>query len=604
MNAPEALLADRYRLVRVIASGGMGVVWEAWDERLDRTVAVKQLHTVAGITDEEAELAKLRAMREARITARLHHPHAVSVFDAVEHEGRPCLVMPFLEATPLSALLHQRGSLPLTEASRIGAEIASALAAAHRLGIVHRDVKPGNVLITPDGAAHISDFGISHAMGDPTLTAAGMFHGTPAYLAPEVARGQESTFASDVFSLGSTLYAAVEGEPPFGSEPNSLVLLHKVAAAQVHPPRHAGPLTPFLLKMLSRDPQARPTMEEVAAFLVQLEPPAPLAEPASRLPIVVAQVSAPAPATRGPRTTPAAPAPPVEAAQAPHAAEAARDDPSAVASAPKTHAEPELASAPKTHAEPELIPTARTTGAATAPPAPPSITPAGAAAAPVQPPPDTGHRPARRRAFVPILVVVSIVAALFVAFAALTGLFDRAPETREPDAGPTAAATAGSPEAASPTPRGESAVPAPEQTAGPSATPEPEADDETEAATQSTPEPEQDDDGADRAGQLASAVTDYYALMPEDTDAAWPRMTDDYRQNHAGGRAAFEAFWGDVAEVTVSEVDPSPPDRAEATLTYVFDDGRVVVERTAYQFAEQGGTLRIAATEVLSSSGA
>ena len=205
----------------------MGVVWEAWDERLERAVAVKQLHALPGVPEAEAELAKDRAMREARITARLHHPHAVPVFDAVEHDGQPCLIMQLLPSTPLSAVLRDDGPLPLGQVARIGAEIAAALTAAHTLGIVHRDVKPGNILITPDGKAHISDFGISHAMGDATLTRTGMIHGTPAYLAPEVARGEDASFPADVFSLGSTLYAALEGSPPFGSEGNSIALLHK-----------------------------------------------------------------------------------------------------------------------------------------------------------------------------------------------------------------------------------------------------------------------------------------------------------------------------------------------------------------------------------------
>ena len=271
MSVPQTLLAERYRLVRVIATGGMGVVWEAWDERLQRPVAIKELRTGAGVTDAEAEQAKNRAMREARITARLHHPHAVPVFDAVEHEGRPCLIMQYLPSTPLSAVLRQRGRLEPHEVARFGAEIASALAAAHRLKIVHRDVKPGNILITEEGSAHISDFGISHALGDATLTRTGMVYGTPAYLAPEVARGGESTYASDVFSLGSTLYAALEGEPPFGSDPNSIALLHRVASGDMTPPRHAGVLEPFLLDMLSAEPRKRPSMKAIASLLAGLQ---------------------------------------------------------------------------------------------------------------------------------------------------------------------------------------------------------------------------------------------------------------------------------------------------------------------------------------------
>ena len=142
MAEPHALLADRYRLVRQVGSGGMGVVWEAWDARLERPVAVKQLRPQVGLSPEEAELAKNRAMREARITARLHHRNAVPVFDVVEHEGQPCLIMQFLPSVPLSKVLKESGPLGVHEAAGIGAQVASALAAAHGLGIVHRDVKP------------------------------------------------------------------------------------------------------------------------------------------------------------------------------------------------------------------------------------------------------------------------------------------------------------------------------------------------------------------------------------------------------------------------------------------------------------------------------
>ena len=267
MSAPDDLIAGRYRLVRLVGKGGMGSVWEAMDERLHRPVAVKQLHAQLGLSPDETELANQRAMREARITARLHHRHAVPVFDVVEHQGRPCLIMQFLPSMALSAVLREGGPLQPEEATQVGAQISSALAAAHAVGIVHRDVKPGNILIADDGAALITDFGISHAMGDTTLTATGLVHGTPAFLAPEVARGSESTFASDVFSFGSTLYAALEGAPPFGSDSNSIALLHRVASGEFPPPPHGGPLTPIVLQMLSLDPQARPSMKAAADTL-------------------------------------------------------------------------------------------------------------------------------------------------------------------------------------------------------------------------------------------------------------------------------------------------------------------------------------------------
>ena len=270
MSGPDALIAGRYRLVNRIAAGGMGIVWQAWDELLQRPVAVKQLRPQPGLSDAETELISQRAMREARITARLHHQHAVPVYDIVEYQGKPCLVMQYLPSTSLQRIVNEQGPMPPTEAARIGGEVAAALAAAHAAGIVHRDVKPGNILIAEDGAAKITDFGISHALGDTTLTSTGMVTGTPAYLAPEVARGEESSFASDVFSLGATLYAATEGVPPFGSDQNPMAVLHRVASGRVNPPQRSGPLTPLLQRMLAADPADRPPMIDVAHTLTAL----------------------------------------------------------------------------------------------------------------------------------------------------------------------------------------------------------------------------------------------------------------------------------------------------------------------------------------------
>ncbi|MGO4363239.1 serine/threonine-protein kinase, partial [Terrabacter sp. RAF57] len=276
------LIAGRYRLMNRIGSGGMGHVWLAWDERLSRAVAVKQLHSPVGLDEADARVAHARAMREARNTARLHHPNAVPVFDVVDHDGQPCLVMQYLPSRSLHAVLAERGPLPVREVAQLGAELGSALAAAHRADIVHRDVKPGNVLVAEDGTARITDFGISHAVGDVSLTSTGMVTGTPAYLAPEVARGAPSSPASDVFSLGATLYAAVEGSPPFGTGNNPMALLHRVASGSITPPGD-GPLAPVLLAMLAASPDDRPSMQDVSADLAEVAagrpPRGPVAPP-------------------------------------------------------------------------------------------------------------------------------------------------------------------------------------------------------------------------------------------------------------------------------------------------------------------------------------
>nr|WP_218862666.1 serine/threonine-protein kinase [Actinopolyspora biskrensis] len=261
------MVAGRYRVQRRIGSGAMGVVWECVDERLQRTVAVKQLVMQPGLEAAEAEEARQRAMREGRIAARLQHPHAVSVYDVAEEEGQPVLVMEYLPSTSLAAMMSESGPLPPREVARIGAQVADALGAAHAVGVVHRDIKPGNVLLGEDGTVKITDFGISRAQGDISVTQTGMLAGTPAYLSPDVACGKEPSGASDVFSLGATLYAAVEGHPPFGQSENTLALLHAVAAGKVEPPQQAGPMTDPLMAMLQANNEDRPDMAQVRQML-------------------------------------------------------------------------------------------------------------------------------------------------------------------------------------------------------------------------------------------------------------------------------------------------------------------------------------------------
>ena len=264
------MIAGRYRLDELLASGGMGVVWRGWDQRLERVVAVKQIRLQPGLSVSETNAARDRAMREARITARLHHPGAVPIYDVVEHDGQPCLIMQFLPSVSLQETLHRRRTLPAADVARIGSELAAALTEAHRVGIVHRDVKPGNVLLAEDGSAKLTDFGISRALGDVNLTSTGMVTGTPAYLAPEVARGQSATYASDVYSLGSTLYTATEGHPPVENDDNPMAVLHRAASGHLTPPRRSGPLTPLLLRMLDPDPSLRPGMAEAWSSLTSL----------------------------------------------------------------------------------------------------------------------------------------------------------------------------------------------------------------------------------------------------------------------------------------------------------------------------------------------
>jgi len=244
----------------------MGAVWLARDELLDREVAIKHVLSAAGVSPAEAEEQRSRALREGRIAARLTHPHVIAMYDVALDANDPWLVMEHLPSRSLAAVMTAHGPLPPRQVAQIGAQLADALTAAHLAGVVHRDVKPGNVLIAEgaqgNGVVKITDFGISRANGDVTVTRTGIITGTPAFFAPEAARGEVPTAASDVFSLGATLYAAVEGAPPFGTDENAIALLHTVAAGEVNPPLRAGVLGGALLRMLEPNPSQRPTMEQ------------------------------------------------------------------------------------------------------------------------------------------------------------------------------------------------------------------------------------------------------------------------------------------------------------------------------------------------------
>jgi hypothetical protein len=315
-DAPR--IGNRYRLEERIGVGAMGAVWRGTDELLNRTVAVKELIAaaapVSGSSADAAEESRQRLLREGRIGARLQHAHVISMFDVVVHDDRPWLVMEYLPSRSLAVVLGEKGPMEPREVAAIGRQVADGLAAAHAAGVVHRDIKPGNVLIAEDGRAKITDFGVSRAVDDVQLTRTGMIAGTPAFLAPEVARGQEPTSASDVFALGATLYAAVEGEPPFGLDDNAYALLHKVATGAIRPPESAGPLTALLMRLMSNEPTDRPTAAQARDALAAIAGVTSTAGPAATAPITTRVLSAPKPAAArqpGPSTLTDMPAPPV-----------------------------------------------------------------------------------------------------------------------------------------------------------------------------------------------------------------------------------------------------------------------------------------------------
>lgn len=270
---PDFLLAGRYRLAYKLGGGGMGAVWLAQDTLLDRKVAVKQVTSTARLSDRAAREVRNRAMREGRIAARLSSLHAISMHDVAIEDGEPWLVMEYMPSRSLAQALNTAETLPPYEVAQIGAQVADALTEAHEAGIVHRDIKPGNILIADRGrtlgVVKISDFGISRAKGDVEESDSSVITGTPAYFAPEVARGQDPTEASDVFSLGATLYTAIEGKPPFDIDQDSIALLHRVAKGQIIPPTRCGDLTEPLLHMLEPDPARRPTMAQARDEIIR-----------------------------------------------------------------------------------------------------------------------------------------------------------------------------------------------------------------------------------------------------------------------------------------------------------------------------------------------
>jgi serine/threonine protein kinase len=233
----SALLAGRYRLITRLGSGGMGTVWLARDELLDRQVGVTEVRPLAGVTERERGMLRERTLREARLAARLRHPNVVAVHDVIEDGDQPWIVMELGPARSLRDVIQRGGPLTPQQAAQIGLQVLAALRAAHAIGIMHRDVKPDNVLIDTDGRAVLADFGIAHAHDSPILTASGVVLGSSSYIAPERARGERGGRESDLWSLGATLYSAVEGRPPY-DRPGALVTA--MAAARRTLIRRAG----------------------------------------------------------------------------------------------------------------------------------------------------------------------------------------------------------------------------------------------------------------------------------------------------------------------------------------------------------------------------
>ena len=268
-SSSNRIVCDRYRLVEVLGRGGMGVVWRAEDERLQRQVAIKEVRLPATIPSADREAAQTRALREARAAARLSHPSAVTIFDVQQDDGRAYLVMELVDAPSLAEVLEREGPLSPQRTAEIGLQVLDALETAHAAGITHRDVKPANVMVRPDGSAKLADFGIASIKDDPKITQTGLILGSPSYMAPEQAEGRGSGPKADLWALGATMYYAVEGGPPF-DEGQAIPTLAAVMHDDPRPMQHAGPLAPVIGELLTKDPRDRPSHTETRRMLADV----------------------------------------------------------------------------------------------------------------------------------------------------------------------------------------------------------------------------------------------------------------------------------------------------------------------------------------------
>jgi len=272
MAGTGRVIAGRYRLKGPIGRGAMGTVWRAWDEILDREVAVKELRISDGLPPDERAKAYQRTHREARTAARLSHPGVVTVFDVAEEDERPWIIMELVAARSLDQIIAHDGPLPPHRAAHAGRQLLAALATAHAAGVLHRDVKPSNVLLADGGRAVLTDFGIATFQGDPKLTQTGMVMGSPGFTAPERIQGNPATPASDLWSLGATLYAAVEGHGPFDRAGGAITTMSAIINSDPPSAPSAAGLGAVIDALLRRNPADRPDAATAARMLGAVGP--------------------------------------------------------------------------------------------------------------------------------------------------------------------------------------------------------------------------------------------------------------------------------------------------------------------------------------------
>ena len=497
------MIGRRYRLRSAVGRGGMGTVWLAEDELLGRAVAVKEVHLPPGLPEREREELRHRLLREARVAARLDHPSAVTVYDVVEEDGWPYIVMEFVRASTLAEVIRDESPLPPARVAAIGLDVLGALEAAHAAGIVHRDVKPANIMIRDDGRVTLTDFGIATSSGESSLTSTGLLLGSPSYIAPERARGQAPGPHSDLWSLGATLYTAVEGHAPFErGEP--FLTLAAVTSEDHAPFDRAGPLAEVIEGLLARKPADRLDALAARGMLRAVAGAAPSAPASDATPPGPAEDVAPAPREPGARTTALAWSAVIAAAESDAAPPAA---PPPDVDAPPVTAAPPVAAAGERPA-PVLVPVPGRE--ASAAPVEASPTPAAPRAAPG--PGDAAER-GPRRAWRGLGLVLGLVVFLLAGFG-VNRYLQGGTAAGDAEVGGTSTPAASAPATTPATEDPQALAPDPtagsegdDQEAGQASTVEaPTADGgESAEATQDAPapSPEQPSQGAPAAGETA-----------------------------------------------------------------------------------------------------
>jgi hypothetical protein len=499
-NALPQLVADRYRLISPLGQGGMGRVWKARDEVLHRDVAIKELVPPPSLTPEERREMRERSLREARAIARLNNINVVRIFDVLRTDGDPWIVMEYVPSKSLQDTIAEDGPVSPAKAVEIGLGVLGALKAAHKAGIMHRDVKPGNVLLGNDGRVVLTDFGLATIPGDPNVTRTGMVLGSPAYIAPERARDGTAGPEADLWSLGATLYAAVEGKSPY-ARPSAIATLAALATEPMPPPKNAGPLKPVLQGLLRKDPAERITAEvaermlrkavgrraKTISLLDGVRRPGPNGPRAPRPPLVPAPRPAEQPSSPPTFAPGAAAAGGASAATAASAAAAASADavPTAKVSPPAAEPTTKL-DAPPPPADTEVdgaVPALDETRVdeqpvVTGPPQPPRPpkNPTSVLAEPVSPAPSTGRaavipgtKPERNRRN---LLIGALVALLLIGLVVAVPLLNDG-DGEGDDGGQTSAATTAAASAVPPAGNGGAPAATPSSAAPTSAAPSP-----------------------------------------------------------------------------------------------------------------------------------